>query len=89
MINTALLLILIVLVIYYGERIMAAIDDLRAQVAQITTDLAEVSSDVDSLIAGLPGEGGLNAEQVAELKNSLANVSSGLRTVADKYTPPA
>lgn len=82
-----------------GDRIMSKLDEMNDELVQInqqTNDMAttsaEISSDMDDLIAKLAA-GGLTAEEadavkakLAELKGTLGTLQSGLTDIAAKHT---
>lgn len=83
------------------EQAMGKIDEMRAELAQAnqTTNesaavLDEISADVESLKSRL--EGGLSAEEAAEVQQKLTDLNASLAAqkttlqgVAAQYTPPA
>ncbi len=77
------------------KRIMAAIDDLKAQIAafksSLVASLTGIRSDIAELKAGLPTEGGLTAAQVADLKASLDDLGQSVADAAalDAENPAA
>ena len=71
-----------------GEQQMAAIDEILAAVTAVSTTLDEVKADIATLISQLPGEGGLTAEQVAEVKTALEAVQAKATDAADDFPVP-
>jgi len=83
-----------------GVRIMAALDDLKAQLAaadakttEIGTTISEIAADLDDLIAKL-ANGQPGSTEVAEataaataLTSRLTDTAATLATVAAKHTP--
>ena len=65
--------------------IMAAVDDLRAELVEINTTTNELAVDVDDLLARLSG--GLSAAEAEEVKTKLQELKAALQAVAVKHTP--
>jgi len=63
-------------------------NQIEALLAEQSTLIAEISSDIDALIAQLGG-GGLDAAQTAQVLTELQQKNDALKTAAAKYTPPA
>jgi hypothetical protein len=75
-----------VLTLNQGRTIMSLIDDLRAELATITTTISELGADVDDLLTRI-GEPGTTITQ-ADV-DQLKSLSASLRSTADKHTPPS
>lgn len=53
------------------------LQELQGKVNEANTSLANIRGDIQKIKDGLPAEGGLTAEEVATLRESLNNLASG------------
>ena len=69
---------------------MAAIDDLKAMIAAVSSTLDEVKADVADLISKLPTAGSIDEAGVEELRAALVELQAKAGDVADDHdsTPP-
>jgi hypothetical protein len=72
-----------------GVSIMAAFDEMKAELATINVTTNELAEDLDDVIAKLAAATGgvLTPEQAAEIVDDLKATSEGLKAVAAKWTP--
>jgi hypothetical protein len=73
-----------------GVKTMAKIDDLKAQIAEVHTDLDEIDGDIQEVLDKLanPPADGLTAEQTAEVTALLTTLKGRTRAAADKVPEP-
>lgn len=70
------------------KRIMAAIDDVRAELGKINATTNEIAADIDELITKIGQPGGMSEAEAQEVVESLKGVSTTLQGVAAKYPVP-
>lgn len=68
-----------------GAIIMSAADDFRAKFAEFDVALADVATDIETLVNRVPA-GPLTAEEVEELKAGLTTRVDALKAVASKFS---
>jgi len=67
---------------------MATVDEVNAKLDRIEANLGEVAEDLAEVVAGLPTEGGLTAEEVSALSTRLDTIVDRTRTIADVVPEP-
>lgn len=60
---------------------MAVLDDIKADIAEIKKDLAEI-------VANIPPTGGISADDAAQLKTDLDGVVTSMDAIVNPVTPP-
>jgi cell division protein FtsB len=85
MIDTILLLVLIGLVIYFGRKTLAKVDELKAELVEANATTNEIATDVDDLVARLSG--GLSEAEADDVKAELVALKGRLQAVAAVHTP--
>lgn len=68
-----------------GKKIMAAVDDMRAELGAINEATNEIASDVEALINRVPESGGLSAADAQAIRGEMAAVKDKLKGVAAQY----
>ncbi len=74
-----------------GEKIMAAIDDLKANFEGLKTEVGVVAGEMDALKAALDAAiaGGVTDPAVAEVAAGMADLTTRLQDAATRDAPPA
>ena len=72
------------------DKIMAAVDDVKGGLAGLGTDLDEIATDVDTILAKLTvfADAGMTPEQVHEVIGIVSTLKGRTREIGDKVPPP-